>query len=166
MARFKCIAAGCSVVSDRRRAPATCLDRNRCQFEECEATKAEAVVTASPPALTLVIATREFPVHSSTVLGRNGDLALEIFRADLSASRRHCELTLRDGAWTLNALSETSPTLLDGARLPVNAPVPLRKPRHELVLGSLRMELQLGLPDAIHEPQPFAGELDDFFKNQ
>lgn len=172
MARFKCIASGCNVISDRRRAPATCLDRNRCQFEEVETVDLPAVPVEPGreqrlPNLTLRMLGQDYVIHAPTVLGRNGDVAVDAFRADVAVSRKHCSLEPTGKEWTLTALSTSSPTILDGTPLPPDQRVLLRGPQHQLSLGTdFRVDIHLQVETVEDTNSDFAGELDDYFKTE
>lgn len=162
MARFRCAAAGCTVITERRRAPATCPDTNRCEFEECLEPPASPSPKPEPEPLSVSplrveIGGQAWPVTGTVVLGRNGDLALESFREHVSVSRRHCQLSCAGREWILRVLSEASPAVLDGQTIQAGKQVTLAGPAHELVLGgSMHLRLVLGAA-----PKPFVGTLDE-----
>lgn len=167
MARFRCIAVDCTVITGRRRAPAGCPDSNRCEFEEYDGEDPVALPAPPPPPapepepavpLRMEVGGRAWTVTGAVVLGRNGDIASESLREHLSVSRRHCKLSRAGGEWRIEALSEASPTVLDGQTIPVGSQMVMAGPSHELVLGgSMRIRLELSAAT----PPPFTGALDE-----
>jgi len=92
------------------------------------------------------------------VLGRNGTVEAEAFRADIGVSRQHCRLERRDGVWTVVALSAAA-TLLDGRLVPQGHAAPLPAGRCHLRLGdAFDIELTPEAPGAA--PSDAGGALD------
>jgi len=87
------------------------------------------------PALLLTFRDRQWTLDGPTVLGRNGTIAVELFREFQQVSRRHCELTPLENSWWLLNLSERSPTRLDSLLLAAMARKQLTPGRHDLLLG-------------------------------
>ena len=87
--------------------------------------------------VTLDLSGRTFRITQRTVLGRNGDVATELFRGYREVSRRHCELAQYESVWTLTHLSEHSPSRLNGDDLIYRQPTPLRAGKNELLLGEV-----------------------------
>ena len=85
--------------------------------------------------VTLEVAGCQFRLTQRSVLGRNGDVATQIFRSHRQISRRHCELVLDEEVWSLTHLSENSPSRLNGEDVAYRQSRPLLAGMNELVLG-------------------------------
>ncbi len=176
MSPFKC--SVCSREGKTARSPADCRTPNRCDFvyfsEDAEAPRAPLVAAVQPepapaggppaleqsvrtitPALLLTFRDRQWTLDGPTVLGRNGTVAVELFREFQQVSRRHCELTPLENNWWLTNLSERSPTRLDSLLLAALARKQLTPGRHDLLLGdAMQFTLTLSPETAGHESAP------------
>jgi hypothetical protein len=115
----------------------------------------EQSVRTITPALLLTFRDRQWTLDGPTVLGRNGTVAVELFREFQQVSRRHCELTPLENNWWLTNLSERSPTRLDSLLLAALARKQLTPGRHDLLLGdAMQFTLTLSPETAGHESAP------------
>ena len=174
MSQFRCSA--CGVASPRRRPPATCPNTSRCAFEELDPSEPDmgdattevrpekpaelphapqaAPLPAKPraPEIVAVIGGRSWTLRERTLLGRNGDIAQETLRQDVSVARRHCEVAPTDGGgWILTRISETSPTVINGRNLPAGQSAALESGRILLQLGQdtvIELHVPLAEPSA------------------
>jgi pSer/pThr/pTyr-binding forkhead associated (FHA) protein len=115
--KYRCDAAGCALFSKRALPPPACTDTRRCVWVLVTEESPQATNSEEPEPLTLTIEEEVHSIVATTVLGRNGLVAQELFRTDLSISREHCRLEREGSDWYLTALSHSSPTLLDGKQL-------------------------------------------------
>jgi hypothetical protein len=73
--------------------------------------------------------------HARLVLGRGSGCTVVL--ADITVSRRHAELVLRDGCWILRDLGSSNGTWVNGRQV-VEAEV---RPGDDVVLGDCRLRL-------------------------
>lgn len=120
---------------------------------------AETPEVASGVPILLVFRDQQRTLERPTVLGRNGDLMVEMFRSFPQVARRHCELLPVNRDWWLINLSERSPTRVNGTLLEANARQKLASGRHDVLLGeAMHLALTIQEHAALQEnvPNPLA----------
>jgi pSer/pThr/pTyr-binding forkhead associated (FHA) protein len=84
----------------------------------------------------LLIAGERYEIGCETILGRNGDVALELMRADATVSRRHARLRHHAGQWSIeNIASSGNSTRVDNNAIAYGTSLDLAIGRHEVLLG-------------------------------
>ncbi len=89
------------------------------------------------------------PTEGTATLGRHAEATIVL--ADTQASRRHAELTCREGRVWLRDLGSANGTFSGGQRLA--APVELC-PGDAITIGDTTLRLALAVPDATVSPSP------------
>ena len=69
---------------------------------------------------------KEIVIDKSGLIGRNGDIAPEFFAEHDRVSREHCRIILENGEYKIEHLSNTNPTIVDGATLVKGIKIVLR----------------------------------------
>jgi hypothetical protein len=108
----------------------------------------EAPVRAPAPrrAATLVVGDRRYELANETLLGRNGDIAYESMRGDLTISREHARVRCRAGVWSIENVARSGNTVRVGdIVLAFGAAVDIAPGRHQIFLGE-RFSLSIEVP--------------------
>ena len=88
------------------------------------------------PAATLMIGDRRYELANETLLGRNGDVAYEQMRGDLTISREHARVRCRAGVWSIENVARSGNTVRVGdVVLAFGTAIDVAAGRHGIVLG-------------------------------
>jgi hypothetical protein len=105
------------------------------------------------PCLRIRIHNCQFEVTERRILGRNGDIAIEQFREDLSTARQHAELYHAHGRWWVRNLCRSgSPCVFDGHEIAPGEAVVVGNVG-DLLLGTKGFVVHLEQPESVAKPR-------------
>lgn len=88
------------------------------------------------PTLELVVGNKRFQCRDGDILGREGNLAKNLFQNIDTVSRKHIFLSLQDGVWRVKAGKNVSnSTTLDGDEMDRDKPYSLHEGEYELTMS-------------------------------